>query len=45
MSKKLVSQANVLVFGVLITFIAIIGFATWDRFAATRSARFSVQHT
>jgi signal transduction histidine kinase/CheY-like chemotaxis protein len=45
MSKKLVSQANVLVFGVLIAFIAIIGFTTWDRFVATRSARFSVQHT
>jgi signal transduction histidine kinase/FixJ family two-component response regulator len=45
MSKKLVSQANILIFGVLIAFIAMIGFTTWDRFAAARSARDSVQHT
>jgi signal transduction histidine kinase/FixJ family two-component response regulator len=45
MSKRLVSQANVLVFGVLIVFLAVIGFTTWDRFAAARSARQWTQHT
>jgi signal transduction histidine kinase/CheY-like chemotaxis protein len=45
MSKKLVSQANVLVFGVLIGFLALIGFMTWDRFAAARSAREWTLHT
>jgi signal transduction histidine kinase/CHASE3 domain sensor protein/CheY-like chemotaxis protein len=45
MSKKLVSQANILVFGVLIAFIAMTGFATRDRAAAARSARGWVQHT
>ena len=45
MSRKLVSQANVLVFGVLMLFVAMIGFTTWDRFAAARSARGWVQHT
>jgi signal transduction histidine kinase/CheY-like chemotaxis protein len=45
MSRKLVSQANVLVFGVLIAFLALIGFMTWDRFAAARSAREWTLHT
>ncbi|MEA2737158.1 MAG: hypothetical protein QOH05_465 [Acetobacteraceae bacterium] len=45
MSRKLVSQANVLVFGVLIAFLALIAFMTWDRFAAARSARQWTDHT
>jgi signal transduction histidine kinase/CheY-like chemotaxis protein len=45
MSKKLVSQANVLVFGVLIAFLTLIGLMTWDRFAAARSAREWTLHT
>jgi signal transduction histidine kinase/CheY-like chemotaxis protein len=45
MSRKLVSQANVLVFGVLIAFLALIGLMTWDRFAAARSAREWTLHT
>jgi signal transduction histidine kinase/CheY-like chemotaxis protein len=45
MSKKLVSQANLLVFGVLVVFLVIIGFAIWDRFAAARSAREWTEHT
>jgi signal transduction histidine kinase/CHASE3 domain sensor protein/FixJ family two-component response regulator len=45
MSKKLVSQANVLVFGVLIAFLALIAFMTWDRFTAARSARAWTDHT
>jgi CHASE3 domain sensor protein len=44
-SKTLVSQANLIVFGVLIAFIAMIGCTTWDRFTAARSARDWVQHT
>jgi signal transduction histidine kinase/CheY-like chemotaxis protein len=45
MSKKLVSQANLLVFGVLIAFLAVIGVTTWDRFTAARSAREWTEHT
>src|SRR3984885_1259766 len=45
MSKRLVSQANLLVFGVLIAFLAVIGFTTWDRFTASRSAREWTEHT
>jgi signal transduction histidine kinase/FixJ family two-component response regulator len=45
MSRKLVSQANILIFGVLIAFIGLIGFTTWDRFAAARSARDWVLHS
>lgn len=45
MSKKLVSRANTLVFGVLIAFLIVVGFLTWDRFAAARSAREWSQHT
>jgi signal transduction histidine kinase/FixJ family two-component response regulator len=45
MSKKLVSQANLLVFGVLVAFLVVIGFTTWDRFTAARSAREWTEHT
>jgi CHASE3 domain sensor protein len=45
MSKKLVSKANFLVFGVLITFLAVVGLTMWDRFAAARSARTWTNHT
>jgi len=45
MSKKLVSRANLLVFGVLIAFIVVIGFTTWDRVTAASSARLWTQHT
>jgi signal transduction histidine kinase/CHASE3 domain sensor protein/FixJ family two-component response regulator len=45
MSRRLVSRANIMVFGVLIVFLALIGFSTWDRFAAARSARQWTQHT
>jgi signal transduction histidine kinase/CheY-like chemotaxis protein len=38
-SKKIVSRANLLVFGVLILVVAMIGLTTWDRFTAARSAR------
>lgn len=39
MSKKLVSQANLLVFVALIVFVALTGFTSLDRFSAARSAR------
>ncbi|HET6309335.1 MAG TPA: CHASE3 domain-containing protein, partial [Rhodopila sp.] len=45
MSKKLVSRANVLVFGALIAFLALIALLTWDRFAAAVSARQWSQHS
>src|ERR1700755_1131279 len=45
MSKALVSQANLLVFGVLAVFLVVIGFTMWDRFAAARSAREWTEHT
>lgn len=45
MSKQIVSQANVLVFGGLIVLLAVIGFTTWDRFDAARSAREWTRHT
>ncbi len=45
MSKKLVSQANVLVFGVLIAFIGLVGFTSWDRLSAASSARRWTLHT
>jgi len=45
MSRRLVSQANVLVFGVLIAFLALIAFMAWDRFTAARSARQWTDHT
>ena len=45
MSKKLVSRANLLVFGGLIAVLALIGTTTWDRFAAARSARLWTQHS
>ena len=45
MSKRLVAQANVLVFGVLIAFLAMIGFMARDRFDAARSARQWTDHT
>jgi signal transduction histidine kinase/CheY-like chemotaxis protein len=44
-SKQIVSQANLLVFGGLIALLALIGFTTWDRFDAARSAREWTQHT
>ena len=45
MSKRLVSQANVLVFGVLIAFLTLTAFMTWDRYTAARSARAWTDHT
>jgi signal transduction histidine kinase/CHASE3 domain sensor protein/FixJ family two-component response regulator len=45
MSKKLVSRANLLVFGALIGFLALIALLTWDRFAAATSARQWTQHS
>ena len=45
MSKQLVSRANLLMFGVLVAFLALIGFLTWDRMQAARSARSWTQHT
>jgi signal transduction histidine kinase/CheY-like chemotaxis protein len=45
MSKTLVSQANLLVFCVLIAFLVVTGFTTWDRFSAARSASRWTQHT
>lgn len=45
MSKKLVAQANVILFGVLILFVVLVGFTTWDRFSAARSARQWTLHT
>jgi signal transduction histidine kinase len=45
MSRKLVSQANVLIFGVLVVVVALAGFTTWDRFAAAKSARQWTLHT
>ncbi|HEY0424614.1 MAG TPA: CHASE3 domain-containing protein, partial [Rhodopila sp.] len=45
MTRKLVSQANVLVFAAIIGFLALIGFTTWDRFVAARSARDWTTHT
>jgi signal transduction histidine kinase/CheY-like chemotaxis protein len=45
MSEKLVSRANTVVFGVLIAFLTLIGFATWDRFAAARTSRQWTMHT
>jgi signal transduction histidine kinase/CHASE3 domain sensor protein/FixJ family two-component response regulator len=45
MSRKLVSQANVLVFGVLVAFLTLIGSMAWDRFAAARSAHQWTDHT
>jgi signal transduction histidine kinase/CheY-like chemotaxis protein len=45
MSKRLVSQANLLVFGALIAILALISFVTWDRFAAAQSAREWSDHT
>jgi signal transduction histidine kinase/CheY-like chemotaxis protein len=45
MSEKLVSRANTLVFGVLILFLTLIGFVTWDRFTAARTARQWTMHT
>jgi signal transduction histidine kinase/CHASE3 domain sensor protein/CheY-like chemotaxis protein len=44
-SRKIVSQANLLVFGVLIAFVAVIGLTTWDRSNAARAAREWTQHT
>ena len=45
MSNKLVSRANLLVFGGLIALLALIATMTWDRFAAARSARQWIQHS
>ncbi len=45
MSKKLVSRANLLVFGVLVAFLVVIGFTTWDRMTAARLAREWTEHT
>ncbi len=45
MSRKLVSRANVLVFGVLIAFLAVIAIMAWDRVNATRSSRDWTVHT
>jgi signal transduction histidine kinase/CheY-like chemotaxis protein len=45
MSKKLVSRANLLVFGGLIALLALTVITTWDRFAATRSARQWTDHS
>ncbi|HEY0181374.1 MAG TPA: CHASE3 domain-containing protein [Rhodopila sp.] len=45
MTRKLVARANVLMFGVLIAFLALIGFMTWDRFKAAQSSRQWTDHT
>ena len=45
MSRKLVSQANLLVFGGLIAFLSLITFSTWERFSAARIAREWTRHT
>jgi signal transduction histidine kinase/FixJ family two-component response regulator len=45
MSKQLVARANLLMFGVLIAFLAVIGGLTWDRFNAAQTARVWVRHT
>jgi hypothetical protein len=45
MSKHLVARANLLVFAVLIGFLALIGGLIWDGFAAARTARRWSQHT
>jgi signal transduction histidine kinase/CheY-like chemotaxis protein len=44
-SKRIVAQANLIVFGVLIAFIAAIGFTTWDRSSAARTAREWTEHS
>jgi signal transduction histidine kinase/CHASE3 domain sensor protein/FixJ family two-component response regulator len=45
MSKKLVSRANLLVFGALIAFLTLIALLIWDRFAAATSARQWTDHS
>ena len=45
MTRKLVSRANTLVFGVLIAILLLVGGVTWDRFTAARSARGWSDHT
>ena len=45
MSRTLVSQANVIVFGVLIAFLAVIGGLIWDQANAARSGRQWTMHT
>jgi hypothetical protein len=45
MSKHPVARANMLVFAVLIGFLALIGGLVWDGFNGTRTARQSSQHT
>jgi signal transduction histidine kinase len=45
MSTKIVGRANLLVFAVLIGFLALIGAASWDGFSAAREARAWTEHT
>ncbi len=45
MSKYLVARANLLVFGGLAAVLLLIGAITWERFAATQSARNWTLHT
>jgi signal transduction histidine kinase/CheY-like chemotaxis protein len=45
MTRYIVTRANFLVFGVLITILLLIGGATWDRFQAARAAQESSEHS
>ncbi len=45
MSKRLVTRANLLVFGVLVVILLLVGGATWEEFNAARSAREWTQHS
>jgi signal transduction histidine kinase/CHASE3 domain sensor protein len=45
MSKHIAARANLMVFAVLIGFLALIGALTWDGFVAARTARTWTQHT
>ena len=45
MTDFVVARANRLLLGVLVVILLLVGGVTWDRFAATRSARLWSQHT
>ncbi len=45
MTDVVVARANRLLLGVLVAILLLVGGLTWDRFAATRSARLQSQHT
>ncbi len=45
MTKRLVTRANMLVFGVLVAIILVVSGVTWDRFSAARTARMWAQHS